>query len=130
MYRLITMFCGIALFLFSCKHKEIDKCKFESIKTLFLSPAGDGEKVTGYTHYVSLKQFNRSCVDSSELVRIALAYVDTVRIGIPANVIKFYSLDPKMNEDNVGKEFEDMENYSLGTLVLDLKNRKAESFNF
>lgn len=70
----------------SCKTES--KCHLKEIKTIFYDK-GSRE----YIHYVLIKDFDRKCMDSIQMIRIAKKYADTVKYGKPALAIKFYNSD-------------------------------------
>src|SRR6478752_641761 len=77
----------------SCSSSNAQNCEINEIKTLFTIPGVYKGKITGYSHYVLIKDFPRSCMDSITMVTMALKYSDSVKVGKPADVIMFFNSD-------------------------------------
>lgn len=73
------------LFLFACGSKK-QTCKLPNPKTIFYDKGKDK-----FIYYVLLDGYERKCMDSLKMVKMAIKYANDVKIGRPALTIKFYS---------------------------------------
>jgi hypothetical protein len=127
MKKIIEIFLfSILISLFSCD----SICKQESIKTLFIIPHIYENKTVGYSHYVLIQDFSRKCMDSTTMVNIALKYMDTVTIGRPADVLKFFNSDKDFIPNEISQVQEEINRSCLVTINFDLKTQKPEQFIF
>ncbi|MDX2248306.1 MAG: hypothetical protein SF052_16100 [Bacteroidia bacterium] len=68
-------------------------CSLKRIKFLqtWESEYIDGEET--YLHEVLIEGYYRPCMDSADIVRLSLSYLDTVSHDLPLFAIRFYSSD-------------------------------------
>jgi hypothetical protein len=114
----------------SCRSVNSPDCKVKELKTLFTTPGVYQGKVTGYAHYVLIKDFDRSCMDSVTMTNMALKYSDTVHVGKPADVIMFFNSDKNFIPHEISQAMEEINKNCLVVVGLDLKNKKPEDFIF
>ena len=104
-------------------------CKLNEIKTLFTTEGVYEGKVTGYAHYILVKGFLRECMDSAMMVNIALKYIDTIKAGKPATVLKFFSTDKDFIPNETSQDMALINKNCLVDMSID-KNRRPNSFLF
>jgi len=112
----------------SCESKKSSKCELREIKTLFTIPAIYQNVITGYAHYILIKDFSRECLDSSTIVNIALKYMDTVKIGRPADVLMFFSSNKDFIPNEKSQVMEEINKSCLVTIGFDEKTNKPNDF--
>lgn len=104
---------GGFLLLFSCQEKK-GNCSFDNLKTIFY----DVDKKE-YIHYVLLETFDRTCLDSSEIVSIAQNYADSVKYGRPVVMIRFFNSDENFIEGETSQLITEIDKDCLVTITLD-----------
>ena len=131
MKKNLFFFCSIVLFILSaCNFDNDSKCELQTIKTLFVTEGVYENKITGYGHYILISDFSRKCMDSTTMVNIALKYMDTVTIGRPADVLKFFNSDKDFIPNETSQVQEEINRSCLVTISFDLKTKKPEQFIF
>ena len=114
----------------SCSSDSSHNCEVKDLKTLFTTPGVYEGKVIGYAHYVLIKYFDRSCMDSITMMNMAFKYSDTVHVGTPADVIMFFNSDKNFIPHEVSQVMEEINKNCVVVVGLDLKNRKPKDFIF
>lgn len=131
-------YTGIAIFIMliflNCgtrnTTKEIPICEFQKIKTLFTLYYQKGNEPGDYRHYVLIEQFSKKCLDSAEMVNIALNYADTVSFDRPASTIAFYRSDSRFIPDEKSQNWTEVDKDCLVWIRINVKNKTPEYFMF
>ena len=126
----ITFFALILINLLSCNSEIDSKCNLKKIKTLFVTEGVYEGKTTGYCHYILINDFSRNCMDSVSMVNMALRYMDTVKIGRPADMFKFFNSDKDFIPNETSQVMEDINKSCLVTIGFDLITLKPNNFIF
>lgn len=113
----------------SCKENNAE-CKLNDIKTLFTTTGMYNGKVTGYAHYVLIKDFHRECMDSVTIINIAKKYIDTVKIKKPVEVVMFFSSDKDFINNEISQVMEDINKSCLVTINFNNETSLPEQFLF
>lgn len=124
---LIAAIVSTLSILCSCSHKKEPICKLTHVETIETSVASNYKGVKSYIHYILVKDFSKRCLDSTEMVNLALKYIDTVKELKPVDVTKFYF----SNKDFVHGESQEMSKIEKSCLFsITFKNNKIELFTF
>ena len=116
--------------IISCSSSGTINCEIKEVKTLFTIPGVYEGKITGYSHYVLLKDFYRDCLDSTTIVNVALKYSDTVTTGTPVNVIMFFNSDKDFIPNETSQVMNEINKSCLVVIGFDEKTRKPNDFIF
>lgn len=132
MNKPITIFLISILphFITSCNSHVTESCEVKAINTLYTIPGVYEGKITGYSHYVLIRNFNRACMDSAKMVRLALKYSDTIKVGKPADIIMFFNSDKDFIPNEISQDMDKINKSCLVIIDLDLKNKKPTNFIF
>jgi len=132
--RMKKTFVIVYLFLLlggvSCTSKVSSQCELKEIKTLFTTEGVYDGKIIGYAHYILIKNFSKDCIDSATMVDIALKYADTIKIGRPANVLKFFSTDKDFIPNETSQDMQLINKSCLVDISIDTVLKKPKSFIF
>lgn len=121
----------IAIILSGCVNRNSSaKCVFYSIEEIFsvemLQPGVDTE----YTHYVLMRDFDKACIDSTEIVSLVLSYVDTVSSGKPVGIVNLYNSSADFEMGEIAQDWNKVNKRCLVQIWLNKVTRKPESFIF
>ena len=124
----VGLFSGIM----ACNPSSPQKsdCKLKEIKTIFFDGTPDSVYGETYVHYVLLKDFSRSCLDSASIMSIASKYCDTLKAGKPVDMIKFFSSEKDFIPHETSQVMTEIDKSCLVTISIDLKTKKPSSFVF
>jgi len=127
--NIIALLGSLAMVQISCKSKLGD-CKLNEVKTIFTVPSIYEGAVTGYTHYILIKDFSKNCLDSLTLVEYALAYMDSIKSSKPATVIKFFNSTEKFVPGETSQIMKEINKDCLVTIGFDVQSWKPNDFIF
>lgn len=113
----------------SCRQNIKDQCEISEVKLLFTDVSIYENKVDGYVHYILVKDLSKQCLDSTKMVNMAYAYLDTVTKDKPVNVLKFYFSDKDFILNEKSQDLTKINKSALFSLILD-KNFKINEFIF
>ena len=80
----IILYITLSLFFVACGSKT--PCKLEKIETIYYT-SNKGK----YLHNIYIENFEKKCIDSLQFIKISRKYIDTIRVGKPIDILKFYS---------------------------------------
>lgn len=126
-----TLFIFVStLICISCNSNNVKNCEIKEIKTLFTIPGVYEGKITGYSHYVLIKNSSRTCIDSTMMVDLALKYSDTVKVGKPADIIMFFNSDKDFIPNETSQDMDEINKSCLVVIDLDVKSKQPTDFIF
>src|SRR3982751_5018209 len=114
----------------SCNSNSSTQCELKTIKTLFTTEGIYEGKITGYTHYILIKDFSKKCIDSTTMVNMALKYIDTVSVGRPADVLMFFNSDKDFIPNETSQVMKEINKSCLVVIGFDERTRKPNDFIF
>ncbi len=117
--------------LTACK-QDSPNCEIKALKLL-----GTHERfmeVEVYTeHYILIKDFSRSCLDSALIVNAALKYKDTTGIvqynqpiAMPANILRFYNSDKDFILNKISWDNKKLNRSCLVVIIFGYFNKKTK----
>ena len=127
-----VLFTIFILIILACSPHRSNKpiCELKQIKTLFTIPSVYEGKITGYAHYILIKDFDRKCMDSATMVNISLKYIDTVNVGRPGDVIKLFSTDKDFIPNETSQVMEEINKNCLVSFLFDKNTKQPKEFLF
>jgi hypothetical protein len=110
---------------FSCKSEKKDLCIIKKVNTLFTT-IGIHDNDTGYAHYVLLKDFSRKCIDSITILKVARAYIDSVKLAKPIKVILFFDSDKHFYKNETSQDMDEINKNCL--VVIGFNNKQNPNY--
>lgn len=107
------------------ERKSNPVCDLKTVQTMATSPSATGS----FAHYILIKDMSRECMDSATMVRAAIQYYDTVKVGRPVDLLKFYSSDRYLIEGEMSQPIE-LEKDRLVGIMLDTSTKRPVKFWF
>jgi hypothetical protein len=125
----LTILSGLFVGIAACNFTS-PNCEIKELRTLFTIPGVYEGKITGFSHYILIKDFPRKCMDSTTFVTMAVKYVDTVNANKPADVLMFFNSDKYFIPNETSQVMEDINKSCLVVIGFDKKNAKPIDFIF